>query len=51
LSADALLLDGEAEDYEFLNKSKREVDGIDDVEEWHSLKVCLSPFSSPHFPN
>ncbi|KAF5310181.1 hypothetical protein D9619_010457 [Psilocybe cf. subviscida] len=38
---DALLLDGEAEDYEFLNKSKREVDGIDDVEEWHSLKAAL----------
>ena len=27
------------EDYEFLNKSRREVDGVDDKEEWRLLKV------------
>ncbi len=36
---DTLLLDGQIEDYEYLNKTKREVDGIDDKEEWNSLKV------------
>lgn len=36
---DTLLLDGSIEDYEYLNKSRREVDGIDDHEEWVSLKV------------
>ena len=35
----ALLLDGDVEDYEYLNKSRREVDGIDDREEWVALKV------------
>ena len=45
--SDALLLDGEAEDYEFLNKSKREVDGIDDIEEWHALKVFPCPVYVP----
>ena len=29
------------EDYEYLNKSRREVDGVDDREEWSALKVCL----------
>ncbi|KAL4250147.1 TRAFAC class myosin-kinesin ATPase superfamily protein [Abortiporus biennis] len=38
---ETLLLDGNVEDYEYLNKSRREVDGIDDVEEWHSLKSAL----------
>ena len=36
---DKLLLDGSIEDYEYLNKSRREVDGIDDQEEWNLLKV------------
>ena len=34
-----MLLDGDVEDYEYLNKSRREVDGIDDREEWNLLKV------------
>lgn len=37
---ETLLLDGGVEDYEYLNKSRREVDGIDDKEEWMLLKVC-----------
>ena len=42
-----LLLDGEVEHYEFLNKSKREVDGVDDRDDWNSLKVRMSSdFSS-----
>ncbi|EJD07825.1 nonmuscle myosin heavy chain b [Fomitiporia mediterranea MF3/22] len=36
-----LLLDGGVEDYEFLNKSRREVDGVDDREEWKQLKNAL----------
>ncbi|CAA7270853.1 unnamed protein product [Cyclocybe aegerita] len=36
-----LLLDGEVEDYEYLNKSRREVDGVDDIEEWLALKNAL----------
>lgn len=36
---DTLLLDGSIEDYDYLNKSRREVDGIDDREEWNLLKV------------
>lgn len=44
---DTLLLDGSVEDYEYLNKSRREVDGIDDHEEWNSLQVvsCTLVFS------
>lgn len=38
-SSDELLLDGNVEDYEYLNKSRREVDGVDDREEWGGLKV------------
>lgn len=38
-SSDELLLDGDVEDYEFLNKSRREIDGVDDREEWSALKV------------
>ncbi|KAI0300125.1 P-loop containing nucleoside triphosphate hydrolase protein [Multifurca ochricompacta] len=38
---DTLLLEGNASDYEFLNKSRREVDGIDDLEEWSLLKNAL----------
>ena len=34
-----LLLDGGIEDYDYLNKSRREVDGVDDREEWKHLKV------------
>ena len=41
-SKETLLLDGSVEDYEYLNKSRREVDGIDDREEWSLLKVTLS---------
>lgn len=36
-----MLLDGTVEDYEYLNKSRREVDGIDDREEWSLLKGAL----------
>ncbi|KAJ6486678.1 P-loop containing nucleoside triphosphate hydrolase protein [Mycena sanguinolenta] len=36
-----LLLGGEVEDYEYLNKSRREVDGVDDKEEWAALKSAL----------
>lgn len=39
----ALLLDGNVEDYEYLNKSRREVDGVDDRHEWNALKVFISP--------
>ncbi|KAI8973163.1 P-loop containing nucleoside triphosphate hydrolase protein, partial [Trametes punicea] len=38
---ETLLLDGGVEDYEYLNKSRREVDGIDDREEWNLLKNAL----------
>jgi myosin protein heavy chain len=34
-----LLLEGGVENYEYLNKSRREIDGIDDKEEWQALKV------------
>lgn len=40
-SSDELLLGGGVEDYEYLNKSRREVDGVDDKEEWNTLKVDL----------
>ncbi|THH29323.1 hypothetical protein EUX98_g4864 [Antrodiella citrinella] len=38
---DTLLLSGGVEDYEYLNKSRREVDGIDDTEEWSALMSAL----------
>lgn len=38
---ETLLLDGGVEDYEYLNKSRREVDGIDDREEWGLLRNAL----------
>ncbi|KAF8634039.1 hypothetical protein AX17_004304 [Amanita inopinata Kibby_2008] len=38
---DRLLLGGGAEDYEYLNKSRREVDGVDDREEWNALQSAL----------
>jgi myosin heavy subunit len=34
-----LLLGGGVEDYEYLNKSRREVDGVDDNQEWLALRV------------
>ncbi|TFL04001.1 P-loop containing nucleoside triphosphate hydrolase protein [Pterulicium gracile] len=36
-----LLLDGDVEDYEYLNKSRRTVDGVDDRQEWNALKAGL----------
>jgi myosin heavy chain 9/10/11/14 len=36
-----LLLDGDVESYEYLNKSRREVDGVDDREEWRMLQNAL----------
>ncbi|KAI6157243.1 P-loop containing nucleoside triphosphate hydrolase protein [Pisolithus tinctorius] len=36
---DSLLLDGGIEDYEFLNRSKREVDGVNDRDDWDTLIV------------
>ncbi|EDQ99797.1 myosin II heavy chain [Laccaria bicolor S238N-H82] len=36
-----LLLGGGVEDYEYLNKSRREVDGVDDMEEWSALQTAL----------
>lgn len=38
----ALLLDGGVDDYEYLNKSRKEVDGVNDREEWRLLKVWCS---------
>jgi myosin protein heavy chain len=40
---ETLLLEGGIEDYEYLNKSRREVDGIDDREEWSTLRVRHKP--------
>ncbi|KAH6904306.1 P-loop containing nucleoside triphosphate hydrolase protein [Coprinopsis sp. MPI-PUGE-AT-0042] len=40
-SRNSLLLNGPLEDYEYLNKSRREVDGVDDKEEWGQLKAAL----------
>ncbi|KAI6121202.1 P-loop containing nucleoside triphosphate hydrolase protein [Pisolithus sp. B1] len=34
---DSLLLEGGIEDYEFLNRSKREVDGVNDRDDWDTL--------------
>jgi myosin heavy subunit len=39
-----LLLGGGVEDYEYLNKSRREVDGVDDMEEWSTLQVSFMCF-------
>ncbi|KAI0319703.1 nonmuscle myosin heavy chain b [Amylostereum chailletii] len=38
---DTLLLTGGAQDYEYLNKSRQEVDGINDFEEWNALKAAF----------
>lgn len=46
LLSDQLLLDGDVEDFEYLNKSRREIDGVDDREEWGALKVSLPTRSS-----
>lgn len=43
-SADTLLLDQPLEEYEFLNKSKREVDGVNDCEDWDALIVRVREF-------
>ncbi|TFK62490.1 hypothetical protein BDN72DRAFT_390460 [Pluteus cervinus] len=37
-----LLLAGGTEDYGYLNKSRREVEGIDDREEWYAMKAALN---------
>ena len=42
LLLDTLLLEGNASNYEYLSKSRREVDGIDDLEEWSLLKASES---------
>ncbi|KAG9311336.1 myosin II heavy chain [Chiua virens] len=34
---DSLLLDGNIEDYEFLNRSRREIDGVNDRDDWDTL--------------
>lgn len=36
---DLLLLDGNIEDYEFLNRSRREIDGVNDRDDWDTLMV------------
>ncbi|KAG1733860.1 P-loop containing nucleoside triphosphate hydrolase protein [Suillus paluster] len=40
-SADTLLLHQPLEEYEFLNKSRREVDGVNDREDWDALINAL----------
>jgi myosin protein heavy chain len=39
--SDSLLLDGGIESYEFLNRSRREVDGVNDRDDWDTLIVSL----------
>jgi len=39
LFLDELLLKGGLADYGFLNKSRREIDGVNDKEEWYTLHV------------
>ncbi|KAG6372968.1 myosin II heavy chain [Boletus reticuloceps] len=34
---DSLLLDGNIENYEFLNRSRREIDGVNDRDDWDTL--------------
>lgn len=36
-----LLLDGHVDSYEYLNKSRREIDGVNDREEWRILQNAL----------
>ena len=40
-SADILLLEGSVADYEYLNRSRGSIDGVDDREEWRLLKTAL----------
>lgn len=40
--AGELLLEGGPEKYEFLRKTRQEIDGVDDLEEWRELKACLT---------
>jgi myosin protein heavy chain len=42
--SEALLLEGGVEDYGYLNRSRREVDGVDDREEWLALEVTFLMF-------
>lgn len=44
VSLEALLLSGGIGDYEYLNRSRREVDGVDDREEWKELQVRERPY-------
>lgn len=46
---DSLLLDGGISEYGYLNKSRAQIDGVDDREEWRALKVrrLNAPFASP----
>jgi hypothetical protein len=46
-----LLLEGGIENYGYLNRSRREVDGIDDKEEWSALRVRSNLFFSVLFLN
>ncbi|EGN94345.1 hypothetical protein SERLA73DRAFT_144010 [Serpula lacrymans var. lacrymans S7.3] len=39
---ETLLLEGDVSEYEFLNKSRREVDGVNDKEEWDALIVSYA---------
>lgn len=45
--SDSLLLVGNIENYEFLNRSRREIDGVNDQDDWDTLIVsrrsCLYP--------
>jgi hypothetical protein len=36
---DRLLLDGPPEKYQFISKTRLQIDGVDDLEEWRLLKV------------
>lgn len=38
---DRLLIQGSVKDYEYLNKSRREIDGVNDTTEWEGLKVNI----------
>ncbi len=40
--AERLLLENGAGKYEFLKKSREQIDGVDDLAEWRSLKVCFA---------
>ncbi|KAG6878458.1 hypothetical protein C0993_006298 [Termitomyces sp. T159_Od127] len=47
--SEQLLLDGSVEDYDYLNKSRREVDGVNDYEEWNALMVWHFILDLPQF--